>query len=117
MHKTDERFMLDGKSVGLDRRGTPVDEARVYHLMSPGFAGEMLYPLAELRHRLPETYAAARAKYAGREWLLERPVPPLGCRWQDVVFLSPISPRLIYGALHRLGLLKRRPRWLSLKSG
>jgi hypothetical protein len=30
---------------------------------------------------------------------MDHPVHPLGCRWTDVVFFSPVHPALIFDAL------------------
>ena len=57
----------------------------VYHIRSADFRGTTLYPLNRLRDRYPDVYEAQRAKYRGREWLLEARVPLLDVLWNDVI--------------------------------
>ena len=75
----------------------------LYHLMPRPFVGDALLPLNRLAERHPEVAEAHRAKYAGREALLSRPVPLLGCSWSDVLHLSPVHPSLVRGALLAAG--------------
>jgi hypothetical protein len=77
----------------------------LFHFVPPGMRGTALYPLQELGGRHPELHAAALRKYAEREDVLRRRVPPLRCGWGDVVHLSPVDPRKILEVLrlHRPG--------------
>jgi hypothetical protein len=54
--------------------------------------GETLYPLNALRSAHPDLYEQERAKYAGREPLLELRIPLLDVLWNDAVHLAPIHP-------------------------
>ncbi len=65
----------------------------------PGIANFMLYPINKLAEHLPSIAEAKRLKYAGREEVLDRKIPPLGCSWGDVIFLTPAHPNLICKAV------------------
>ena len=78
-------------------------ERYVYHRRAPGFRGETIYPLHALAERFPDLYDAQRAKYAGREALMDNIVPLLGRRWNDVVHCAPIHPHRVYRALAEAG--------------
>jgi hypothetical protein len=54
--------------------------------------GETLYPLNALRSAHSDVYERERAKYAGREVLLELRIPLLDVLWNDAVHLAPIHP-------------------------
>jgi hypothetical protein len=54
--------------------------------------GATLYPLNVLRTAHPDLYEQERAKYAGRETLLDVRIPLVGVRWSDALHLSPIHP-------------------------
>lgn len=68
------------------------------------FVGDALLPLNRLAEWWPEVAARHRRKYVGRETLLERPVPPLGCLWNDVLHLSPVPIERVRDALLAEGL-------------
>jgi hypothetical protein len=76
----------------------------LYHLMPEPMIGDRLYPLNTLKHLAPEAFEKHRKKYDGRESLLDRQIPPLHCRWNDVLHLSPVHPALIREAKRKLGL-------------
>ncbi len=76
----------------------------LYHLCAPDMRGSLLYPLNELRQRLPDVYAREREKWAGRESVLEFVVPGLGVPWANTVNLSTLDPRLLVEARARLGV-------------
>lgn len=77
----------------------------VYHIRMQPFVGETILPL----NRMPEiqgcegVYEKAKAKYKGREWQMERVVTPFQCKWNDVVFLGPIHPHLMYQEMQEIG--------------
>lgn len=75
----------------------------LYHSPVSHPYGDQLLPLTMMRDRYPELYAAQHAKYIGREWVLDLPVPPLDCTWGDVVFFSPVDSTLIFDALRDAG--------------
>lgn len=76
----------------------------VYHIKQPNFVGERLYPLNNLKPKLPAIYENAVKKYAGREWLLEVRLPKLNCLWNDVLHFSLMHPAVIYKHLRAVGV-------------
>jgi hypothetical protein len=65
---------------------------RLYHRRPMNLRGNILYPLNRLKHFDGDAYEQHRAKYNGREALLEQRIPPLDCFWNDVLHLSPVHP-------------------------
>ncbi|HTJ70990.1 MAG TPA: hypothetical protein VL551_25835 [Actinospica sp.] len=63
-----------------------------------------------MRTLLPDLYELNVRKYAGRphDTMAQR-VEPLGCTWSDVVFLSPVHPAELFGALRGGGGRAVRP--------
>ena len=80
------------------------DRIRLYHLVPEDVRGDTLHPLGELRVRFPDVYERAWRKYADREHVPSQPVPILGCRWMDVLHLTPVHPVELKEALEPLGL-------------
>ena len=85
----------------------------VYHLCSDDFRGITLFPLNALRAAHPDIYDRERAKWAGREPVLQWQVPHLGVAWGDTVNLAALDPVHLIQARKRLGvpysrLLERR---------
>ncbi len=76
--------------------------------------GTVLYPLNELEDVDPETWRQEREKYAGREQVLEKRVPPLNCLWNDVLHLSAVHPADIIAALGDVGLEPLRRRFFEI---
>jgi len=66
--------------------------------------GHVLLPLNELRDHWPEAYAREAKKYQGRETLMEKRVPVLGCLWNDVIHTSPVNPQIILDTFRQEGL-------------
>lgn len=54
------------------------------------------------------------AKYEGREALLERRVPHLGCLWNDVVFFSAVDIRRIKAMFEAEGVELGTWRWFEV---
>jgi len=75
----------------------------VYHIKSPQLRGTTIYPLNQLRDRHPDLYDLHRAKYAGREALMQCRIPLLDKHWNDVVYLAPVHPYHIKTALLAAG--------------
>lgn len=71
----------------------------IYHMIPRNFIGNILYPLNQLKTRLPEIYTVQAQKYVGREILMQRKIPLLDCLWNDVLHFSPVYPRKIRDAL------------------
>jgi hypothetical protein len=82
----------------------------VYHWVPDAMVGSKLYPLNDLEHREPDVWRRERAKYDGRMHVLEVPVPPLECLWNDVLHFSPVHPAGIIAALNAVGLQPSRRR-------
>jgi len=57
----------------------------------------------QLRDRYLDLYEQHAEKYARRPQTMDYPVPPLGCTWTDVVFLSPVHLAPIFDALRESG--------------
>jgi hypothetical protein len=79
--------------------------------------GTVLYPLNELKEREPEVWRREAAKYEGRDYVLEEPVPPLGCLWNDVLHLSTVHPAEVVAALEAVGLQPLRRRAFRVDAG
>jgi hypothetical protein len=76
--------------------------------------GTVLYPLNELEDIDAQTWRQEREKYAGREQVLEKRVPPLNCLWNDVLHLSAVHPADIIAALGDAGLEPLRTRFFEI---
>jgi hypothetical protein len=81
----------------------------VYHARPADMRGTTLFPLNELERRHPDLYRRARAKYAGREALLEYRIPILDVLWNDALHLAPIHPARLAAAWSAKGLTS--PAW------
>ncbi len=75
----------------------------VYHRVPANLTGDRLYPLNTLQHLHPEIAEAHRAKYQGREWLLETRIPPLDCLFNDALMFSPVHPARLLGEMREGG--------------
>ncbi len=75
----------------------------VYHMKAADFRGATIYPLNRLRERYPEVYDAQRAKYAGREVLMEARISLLDVLWNDVIHCAPLHPHQFYRAMRDAG--------------
>ena len=83
--------------------------ALLYHARPPEMRGDTLLPLNRLRDVYPDLYARERAKYDGRELLLELRIPILDVLWNDALHLAPIHPALLAAAWRAAGLSS--PAW------
>jgi hypothetical protein len=54
--------------------------------------GTHIVPLSELGLLDRALFEKERSKYDGREALMQETIPPLGCLWNEAVFLSPVHP-------------------------
>ena len=86
----------------------------LFHTVPDQMLGTVLYPLNELEHVDRAAWERERAKYAGREQVLELRVPPLDCRWNDVLHLSPVHPADIVAELRAVGLEPLRSRFFEI---
>ena len=72
----------------------------LYHQVPEDMREAILYPLHTLKEIYPDLYENLIKKYIGREDVtLLAPVPPLSCRWNDVLYFSPVHPQEINQAL------------------
>ncbi|TDU90513.1 hypothetical protein EV138_4104 [Kribbella voronezhensis] len=76
--------------------------------------GDQILPLSSIRDRYPELYQREAAKYADYPHVMDIPVHPLGCRWSDVLFFSPVHPTVIFDALAESGRIKSGPSYWTL---
>lgn len=65
----------------------------LYHMVPRTLVGTTLYPLNQLKEVHPELYEEYRKKYVGRERLFSHRIYPLDCLWNDVLFLTAVSPQ------------------------
>jgi hypothetical protein len=70
----------------------------LYHFVPKNMQGTTLYPLNQLKKKMPEAYEFHNAKYDWRPEVQETVVPGLG-KWNDVIHLSPIDPAETIAAL------------------
>lgn len=75
----------------------------LYHWIPKNLQGDYLYPLNELKEKLPEVYAQHVKKYTGREYVMDWHVPKLNCRWNDVLHLTAVHPQTLKDALIEAG--------------
>ena len=78
--------------------------------------GDTLYPLHQLKGVFPEVAGRAAQKYAGREFVLERRVEPLACRWNDCLMFSPVHPEALMNALRESGRQVAPSRWFEVSA-
>lgn len=79
--------------------------------------GTVLYPLNALKDREPEVWRQEVAKYEGREHVLEKPITPLGCLWNDVLHLSTVHPAIVAAELKTAGFEPLRQRFFEIDAG
>jgi hypothetical protein len=112
---------LEGRSLCFENRFFLVEvsmrdkEKRfAYHLVPPNLRGAVLYPLNQLKLIYPDIAAAHMTKYQGRLYLLEKPIPPLDCLWNDVLMLSPVHPTAIKAAMEEVGHFRLARKWFEI---
>ena len=71
----------------------------LYHLRSPNFIGNTIYPISALDNIHPEIAQIAKRKYAGRESLLEIKLPVANCCISELIHLSPVDIKMVINAL------------------
>lgn len=79
----------------------------VYHRKPSELIGNSIIPLNKMPglSNFESVYKSAKAKYNGREITMEMTWPALGnCKWNDVIFLSPIHPNCIYQQFQQIGI-------------
>lgn len=76
----------------------------VYHGVPREMTGSILYPLTQLQALAPEQYAFQKAKYAGREAVLDYRIPGLGLLFNDLVHCSALHPYHLFRTRQECGL-------------
>jgi hypothetical protein len=75
----------------------------VYHGVPSGMVGERIYPLNQLAAVAPDAYELQRAKYLGREAVLDARISQTGLLFNDTVHCAPLHPYRLFAARERLG--------------
>lgn len=86
----------------------------LFHTVPDRMVGTVLYPLNELEQVDRAAWERERAKYDGREQVLDVRVPPLECLWNDALHLSPVHPGEIVAELRAVGLEPLRSRFFEI---
>ncbi len=86
----------------------------VYHLVPSNLRGAVLYPLNRLKVIYPDIAATHMTKYQGRLHLLEKPIPPLDCLWNDVLMLAPVHPAALKVAMEEAGHFRPARQWFAI---
>jgi hypothetical protein len=90
----------------------------VYHGVPRGFSGDVIYPLNRLAAVDPELYALQRAKYDGRESVLEFRIPGADVLFNDTVHCASLHPYHLYAARQAVGMpAPARPQPPSMMTG
>lgn len=87
----------------------------IYHGVPEKMIGTKLMPLNLMPSSMGEVYDKNVEKYEGREEILERKVPLLGCMWNDVVQFLPLHPRKIFELQVKLGIIAEMPHYKFYK--
>lgn len=87
----------------------------IYHGVPEQMVGHTLQPLNQMEKDNPELYQKYVQKYAGRMALLDRQVPVLNCRWNDVVQFLPFDPRKVFALQKELGIIDKVPHYKFYK--
>jgi hypothetical protein len=64
---------------------------------------DLLMPLNQLKNENPFLYSEYIKSYRSRKKTLMLHVPPLGCLWNDVIYMSPIHPHKYRLMMDRIG--------------
>lgn len=73
--------------------------------------GDKLIPLSQMQSKDLELHDKYLEKYKGREEIVERKIPLLGCLWNDVVQLLPLHPKKVFECQMKLGLITTMPNY------
>lgn len=86
----------------------------VFHLVPQQLQGNTLYPLNRLQEIAPDIARQIAKKYAGRESVRERYIPPLDCLWNDVLMFCPVHPSQIMQTFREEGFDLKARRWFKI---
>ena len=82
----------------------------IYHGVPDDMRGKYLVPLSTMRRQDSKLAAEYTKKYDGRrKKVMERRIPLLDCRWDDVVQLLPLHPQKLFDLQKELGLITEIP--------
>jgi hypothetical protein len=79
------------------------EKTYLYHLVPQDMEGTTLHPLNRLKTTHPKLYEKYRARYEGRENVLDQTIHALECAWNDALHLSPVKPEDLKKALIEAG--------------
>ncbi len=74
----------------------------VYHAVPRNFQGTTIYPLNQLKNVYPTIYTERVKAYSWRPEVMEQPVHPLNCFWNDCIFLTATPPQLVKQELYKI---------------
>jgi broad-specificity NMP kinase len=82
----------------------------VYAIRREGFVGNTLYPLNQMKEmeNYQNIYRVAIKKYEGRKTIMKTHITVLNCLWNDVIFLMPLHPHLMYRKLKEIGYNRKK---------
>ncbi len=86
----------------------------VYHMKPNQMVGTVLFPLNQLKIKIPKAYGTQITKYIGRESLLDESIPLLNCKWGDVLHFSPLNPKVIFQSLCEQGIHLNSATWFQV---
>jgi len=81
----------------------------IYHGVPEQMTGNVLMPLNRMKTTQPKLYKKYLEKYKGREEILQKRIPLLGCFWNDVVQFSPLNPQVVFETQKELGIIESVP--------
>jgi hypothetical protein len=76
--------------------------------------GSVLYPLSILKNNSVKAYKENLKRYSGRENVLEKLIPSLNCKWNDVIHLVAVHPAKITKALKEAGYDVQKLNWYKI---
>lgn len=94
------------EKLNIESKETP-SKKYLYHMVPKDLRGNVLHPLNDLQNIHPDLYLAKVTKYQGRESVMEKIIPTLECKWNDVLFFSPVDPKELKDALVEAGMEPR----------
>jgi hypothetical protein len=81
----------------------------LYHQIPDDFRGQTIYSLNQLQSVYPDLYKEKISKYAWRPEIMEQPVYPLDCVWNDCIFMVAVPPWIIKQKLHEVSPATKFP--------
>lgn len=75
----------------------------LYHTVPEYIKGNFLMPHNELKKHYPRLYNKEIKKYQGRKLVMTKFIPPLNCKWNEVIHLTAVHPLKIKKAINKSG--------------